>query len=284
MKKIFWLFLISFSCLVCATFGHLLYLYTHREFRPDEFGSALVQKNTVILPQQEEKEKARIQHILNQSFSYLGLGKQMTAYESSDHVYVLKFFNPRGRLKEKWFHDLNELKFLCSLKWLSSAYFRRSERLTSLFERYAIAFKEMKEEAGLVYVHVNQQTALNQIVKVVDKGGAIYFVNLKDTPFVLQRKAELAGERLIRLQKQNDRKGMKKALAQLKALFVLRASKGITDRIQTLHNNYGFVGNKAIQIDVGRIRLDEQVKRDPQAEVDRILSNIQATWGPFLGS
>ncbi len=276
MKK--WIFLLLFFLpvsIIAVVGGQLLYLYTHKEFKPNEFRCSLARQEAVDVTPISRHEKEQVQKILAQPFSYLGLGKQMTAYESRDHQYVLKFFNPRSRMKEKWFHDYKKLKFFCTMKWFSSAYFNREKRLLKLFQRHADAFKDIREEAGLVYVHLNRSTALNQTVEVVDKDGSCFLVHLKDTPFVLQRKAELVGARLRALVEQNDEKGLQDAYDQITELFTIRAHKGITDRIQTLHNNYGFVGSKAIQIDVGRISYSEAVQSNPHEEVEKVMSNVR---------
>jgi hypothetical protein len=132
----------------------------------------------------------------------------------------------------------------------------------------------MKEEAGLVYVHLCPSTWLDQTVEMKDRDEACYTIDLGHTPFVLQRKAELAQARFIRLLRENDVDGVRASLEQLRDLFKSRASKGITDRIQTLHNNYGFIGTRAVQIDVGRVRLDESIALEPELEVDRIMRGI----------
>ena len=264
MKKIFLILLLPIVILG----GQLLYLYKHKEFKPDEFSSHLVLENHVFVPLLSAEEKKEIQHILSQPFTHLGLGKQMTAYESEDKQYVLKLFNPRARLKDKSFQDIKHMKSLCTMKWFSSAYFKRKERLLKIFNRHAIAFSKMKEEAGLLYVHLNPFTALDQTAHIIDKDGTQFDVHLKNVPFVLQRKVELAGARLAREQNPEA------CYAQLRELFTIRAKLGFTDRIQTLHNNYGFYGDKAIQIDVGRINFSQDVLNNPELEVDRIMTSI----------
>ena len=111
MKK--WIFLLLFSIPVLILGGQLLYLYNHKEFKPNEFACSLFREAAVEVDLSQNKEE--IQKILNQPFAFLGLGKQMTAYESADHQYVLKLFNPRSRIKESWFHDIKKLKFFCSM-------------------------------------------------------------------------------------------------------------------------------------------------------------------------
>ncbi len=270
MKKIFYACVGLLTTLAIALSGHLIHLYLHPAFNPTEFKRALVHE--VDVP---EQEVSQIMPVLDQPFTYLGLGKQMTAYESADHKYVLKFFNPRVPVEARTFQSFKKLMTLCSMKWFSRAYFKRSERLRELFERYAMAFREIREETGLVYVHLSPKSAVDQFVEICDEDGKSYRINLKDSPFVLQKKAELAGARLYRLRSEGNEQGFNEAIRQLEELFAIRASKGITDRIQTLHNNYGFLEGRAIQIDVGRISFNEKVQADPAEEVDRILAYIR---------
>ena len=66
----------------------------------------------------------------------------------------------------------------------------------------------------------------------------------------------------------------KRALSDLYVFFEARARKGITDRQQTLYNNYGFIGDRVVQIDVGRIRKDENIQKMPGEEIKRVFGHI----------
>lgn len=266
MKKIS---LILFFPIVLLA-GHLLYLYTHREFTPPDFKDNFVRgfEGRGLLPD------AQVLEALSQPYSYLGHGKQMTAFESADHRYVIKFINPRAVIKENAFHKVKGLKRLCSLRWFSSAYFKKNQRLTKLFNRYQVAFQELKEESGLVYVRLDPCISFPQEIHLIDKEGKHHQLSLNNCPFVLQKKAIVATKLFQQLSEKGDQEGLKKCGEQLYDLFLTRAKKGYTDRIQTLHNNYGFVDGRAIQIDLGRIWKDEEVQQLPQKEVERIVANI----------
>ena len=264
--------LILFVC--CLASGYLLYLYQHREFSPIQQEHSLLFGGEKT-PELRVEDQHEVQRILSQPFVYLDLGKQMTAYVSQDGKYVLKLFHPRIPIQASCFHSFHKLQRLFSMKWFSSAFLHRKERLLRLYERYELGFREMKEEAGLVYVHLSPTDWLEQTVEIKDKDRTYYFVDLQKTPFVLQIKAELALARFERLIRANDLEGISASVEQLRDLFRSRAHKGITDRIQTLHNNYGFVGEKAIQIDLGRVRLDESTALEPDKELARIMQGIE---------
>lgn len=273
MKKLYALICCTCSAAVLLALGHLVYLYTHCRCTPADFRHPCIQKrHAAFAPDDELKEHVR--KLLSQKFTYYRCGKQMTAFESEDHQYVLKFFNPRAFLRKEWFSDLKKLKRFCSLKWLSHTYFKRGKRLEQVFHCHDLAFCELQQEAGILYVHLNPLSCLSKEIDLIDADGKAYHFDLDDTPFVLQKKAQLCTDRFQELVNQSDHEGIMQGLAQLQELFEQRAAKGFTDRIQTLHNNYGFTDDGAIQIDLGRIRKESSVATNREEEIKRIFADI----------
>ncbi len=273
MKKI----LLSALCLVglCAAVmgAHLLYLYTHCSFKPDAFRHSFVLNRSASAPA-DLTLQGEVSAQLGQPFHYLGCGRQMTAYESADHRYVIKFFNPRAIVQQEDFRKWGKIRRFCSLKWISKAYFKRRARFERLFQCYQTAFDELRLEAGLIYVHLDRSTALSQTLCVVDEGGKSYKVALDTTPFVLQHKAELVTTRFERLIREREWESAKQHVLALHRLFVTRAEKGYTDRVQTIHNNYGFIGDLAVQIDMGGIVKERAVELAPAQDIYRVFSKV----------
>lgn len=197
---------------------------------------------------------AKLEPILNQPFHYLGNGKQMVALESADGRYVLKLFNPMRPLKKNWFKKWKNWQRYSSLKWIKREWFQKKIRLRKLFDRHKVAFENMQDESGLIFVHLSPSTHIQQKIQVTDDTGKIHQLSLATTPFVLQEKATLVPFYLNDLMNQGKIEKAKEAIHRMQYLFEKRIEVGITDRIQTMENNYGFVGEKPIQIDVGRIR------------------------------
>lgn len=273
MKKLI-IVLSSVALLLIMAAGiHVIYLYNHREFGPKDFYHPfMLGLQERIAPSEEVKKEAL--EILNQPFTYLSFGGQSTVYESLDKKYVIKFFNPRTVLKENWFHQFAKLRRLNSLKWITNTYFRQKLRLKKYFLRYELAFKDLKVETGLVYVHLDPSTALSKTIQLTDKEGNFHQFNLDAYPFVLQKKVELTMHHLDRLLKNGDVDGAKESVKQIYELFLSRAQKGYTDRLQTLNKNYGFFEGKAVQLDVGRIRKIPAIAENPSKEVKRVINNI----------
>jgi hypothetical protein len=259
--------------LIMAASIHVIYLYNHREFGPNDFYHPfMLGLQERINPTEEVKKEAS--EILNQPFTYLSYGGQSTVYESLDKKYVIKFFNPRTVIKENWFHQFAKLRRLNSLKWITNTYFRQKLRLKKYFLRYELAFKDLKEETGLVYVHLDPSTCLSKTLELTDKEGNFCQFNLDAYPFVLQKKVELTMHHLDRLLKNGDIDGAKESVKQIYELFLSRAQKGYTDRLQTLYKNYGFFEGRAVQLDVGRIRKIPAIAENPKREMERVVSNI----------
>lgn len=264
--------------------GHLVYLYNHREFTPPAFQHPFILKLEGQAP--DEAEKKRVAQILNQKFTYLGSGTQVTAFESADHQYVLKFFNPRNTIKENWFHRYSRLRQMSAWKWIKKTYFEKEARLLKFFKCHRLAFRDLKEESGLIYLHFDQSSCLSKTIDVVDQEGKSYLVNLDVCPFILQKKVsiastyleELLGKGLVPEAKQEAKEGVK----QIYQLFLTRAQKGYTDHRQSLRKNYGFANGRAIQLDVGRIKWNEKVQKAPLQDLERIVENLSKQLPPEL--
>lgn len=273
MKKLFVTLLSALGMICLLMGGYLLYLYTHREIKPTDYYHHL--SSECVLDIDQESKSAAEKILAGKKFTYLGNGVQMVAFESEDHQYVIKYFLPRRNLKKKWFVDPKKLLHFSSLRWISHVYLKRKARLEKLLKRHQLAFEKMREEAGLVYVHINDSTSLSGEVQLVDKEGETVFLPLNKYPFVLQKKAVLIPEALNGLIASGDLQGAQNVLLGLKNLFTARAEKGITDRQQTMHNNYGFINGKAIQIDLGRIAVNQTIAQNSDEELARIFKMLK---------
>ena len=70
-------------------------------------------------------------------------------------------------------------------------------------------------------------------------------------------------------------------MKQIYELFLSRAQKGYTDRLQTLDKNYGFFEGKSVQLDVGRIRKIEMDEEKIHQEMERIIGNIRPSLADY---
>lgn len=203
-------------------------------------------------------DDAKLKTICNQKFHYLSAGSQSYAFVSDDGKYVIKFFRMKHlipRISDYFYPEKVE---------------HRKENLFSIFAAHKLAFDELREESGLIYLHLNRTHHLQTRLAIADWWGRSYFVDLDNTEFVVQEKAELIFTRLKKLLKQNDRSSVERHVAATMDLVQRQIDKGISDHDKAVTHNYGFVGDRPIHLDIGRIYKEKKEK-----DYDRIKARIE---------
>ncbi|MDN3507210.1 MAG: hypothetical protein P0S96_08290 [Simkaniaceae bacterium] len=221
-------------------------------------------------------EKQEVKKILSQDFNYLGSGAQCYAFQSADGDYVLKFFKMKHLIPKKW------LK-LIPLPWLAQYRFNKIDkrvlRQHELFTSYKIAYEELKEETGMVYIHLNKSKDFGLKVKLFDRMRNCFTANLDDYEFILQKRAQLVHDRIRSLIQKGKREEVVEVIHQLLSHVVLQCKKGFIDRDSGISHNYGFVGDKVVHFDAGRVAQDENAKNPAfyQREILRVGKKLE-TW------
>lgn len=196
---------------------------------------------------------------IKQPFTYLGHGFQFYAFESDDGAYVLKFLRHQ-RLKPSVFYDwLPNLPLVRMLKERKNE--SRQARVAFLFQSLKVAYEEIPEETGLVCVHLNKTKNLFGKAHIVDLMEDAHQISLDDTEFVLQRKAQLVKPTLWALMEAGQIKEAKARIDQIFALLTSCAKKGVLDMDRALirKNNIGFLKDRAIYIDTGKLVRSETI-------------------------
>lgn len=192
---------------------------------------------------QNEKE---VQQILSQPFHFLGKGAQSFVFASEDGSTVIKFFRH---------HHL-----------------QKNSKLAKDFGSYKLAFEKLRDETGLLYLHLNKTSHLNQTLDLVDKIGIHHPINLDRYEFLVQKRAKLAYPALQEWIDSGKTEDAKQALTALVQLLATRSNKGIHDKDPDLNTNFGFIGTTPIQFDIGRFKLRETAA--DQNELIRITDNL----------
>ncbi len=182
-----------------------------------------------------------LEPIFSQSYSYLASGSQSYAFVSQDGRYVTKFFRMH-HLTPRWYDVFRPTKAV-----------KKCQSLQKVFGAYQLAYDKMREDAGLLYLHLHPTSHLQKKLNMIDKKGREHSIELDEVPFVIQERAELIFSRLQRLLQTESRQALQSAVDAVKNLIQRRAQKGIFDRDQGVTNNFGFVGDRVIQIDIGRL-------------------------------
>jgi len=223
-------------------------------FKISNIHSSLIPRPKWALPPLSEEQKNALRLLLAQKFYYLGSGGQCYAFVSEDQKIVIKFFKHHLR-RVPWLIDRLPLpEFLDQMRIKQSK--KRESKLLRDFNSYKIAYETLKDETGLLFVHLNKTQNRNQELVIVDKIGIEHRLQLDELEFVVQKKAELAYPYIDHLMKEKQLPKAKEAIDQICALIIARCKKGVFDEDPRIHRNLGFVNGKAQLIDVGRLKRD----------------------------
>jgi hypothetical protein len=223
-----------------------------------------------VSPLQQDEQKG-LKAILAQPYFYLAKGAQCYVFLSQDGRYVIKFFRLNHLLPPFWTH----FYFPYPLQPLRIAKIQqKQEELDKDFLSYKIAYEEMREETGLVFLHLNKTDSLHQQLTIFDRLHISHILDLDQMEFLVQKKADLVYPALEQIVETKGAECAKQALSRLVDLLTLRSSKGIFDKDPDLNTNFGFIEEKPIQIDVGRYRKQGEPQKIDRNEIIRITDHL----------
>ncbi len=205
-------------------------------------------------PPLSEEENADVKKILSQPYLFLDKGAQSYVFLSSDGQYVIKFFKLHALHAPIWLQSIH-LPFHLQPIWVQKLLEKR-QSLIKTFLSYKIAYNELKEETGMVFLHLNKTDALHQKLVIVDNIGISHSLDLDKMEFLVQKRASLFFPYLEKTIKEKGLESAKKTLSDLVHFLVRRNQKEIFDKDPDLETNFGFLDDKIVQIDVGRFRKD----------------------------
>jgi len=223
----------------------------------------------------ESDYDAEIAAILDQPFYYLAKGAQSYVFASKDGKAVIKF--PRiYHLQPPFWMSILSLP-LPLQPYQVGKRIQKELELEKDFQSYRIAFEEMKEATGLLYLHLNKTDHLKKTLTIYDKLGIGYALDLDQMTFLVQKRASLVYPSITHLVNTEGMDAAKEAISALVQLLFLRYHKGIFDKDPDLNTNFGFLHKVPVQIDIGRFsRTPEQKTLEEYREdVMRITDNFR---------
>ena len=225
----------------------------------------------------EAKELQEIATLLDQPYHLLGSGGECFAFVSQDQKFVIKFYKlnlgrfmylRHGLLKMDHGKDAGTI----SNHWLAQAALpsfldiarkrilgMREHRLKRLFKSTMLAYEELKQETALLYVHLNQTEHFKKPLILIDSMGNSHHIDPNTTKFVIQCKAQPLLDRLHHLMQEGQIEAAKKSIDSFLDLIVQRCKKGFADR-DIYMRNFGFVADRAMEIDIGPFVKDPQMQ------------------------
>ena len=144
------------------------------------------------------------------SFTYLGSGARCYVFISEDRSAVIKFFKHHHMRPRHIIHKIPLTKGL--EKKRAKVIGIPEKMLFALFTSCKLANEHLKEESGLIGVHLNKTKDFNQSLTLIDKLGIRHEIDPNTVEFIIQKKAQPIFKKIAQLMKQGNICGAKQAV------------------------------------------------------------------------
>lgn len=234
--------------------GGLFYCCRSGGFSPEKISSRLpYNPDWEIEALTEEQRRLFTGKIFAQNYYYLSSGRNCYAFISEDREYILKFF------KNKSLFPKDVLGGFLQKLGLKNEMVHQlfSERI---YANYIDAYESLREESGLLYLHLNKTDGLRSVVTLIDGKGNKIPLQVDKVEYVVQKSAKRIYDHLNALVKEKNEEGLMDSIRSFLHLIARRCEKGFVDQDFNLSHDFGFVGNKAIQFDCASLAKDNSMK------------------------
>ncbi len=229
------------------------------------------------VPSLSREEEHQMKRLLSQPYYLIGVGSECFAFMSEDGQAVIKFFKldqarpvyfNRGLFAEDYSayagtlsdHPLTRLNLPTPFHhWLQRFLGIREFRIQRTFSSIKLAYDNLKEETGLLYLHLNPTDHLCQTLTLYDGNAIRHEINVDSARFFLQKSAVPLEHHFTMLHNNKRHEEAKKSIDSLLHLIVMRCKKGFADR-DVFNKNFGFIGNQAVEIDTGSFSVDRHMQ------------------------
>ncbi len=259
IKKTHLIFLVFLILFPLGLMGIGLYCCSYKKgFSLDKISSQLQHNEMWETKALSYEEKERLtKEILCQTFYYMGSGSQCYTFVSQDDKYVLKFFKMHKILPKNWLMDF---PFSLFEKYRLENVEKRQDVFETFFKSFKDAYEHLKEESGLIYVHLNKTRDLKKKVVLIGYGGKKFFVDLDSKEFIVQLKAERICEYLLDLKDKDKEEELHRVVNSFLEIIARRCQRGIGDQNIGNRNNFGFVNGRVIFVDCSHFFVDTSLK------------------------
>ncbi len=238
MKKIFGISCLILICVICFfAERHALKNHSKPSFDIPAITSIFPSDSRWAFP-----NEPGVQAYLKQKYTYLAGGGQCYAFISEDGCYVLKFFK----------QDKFAKKEKSKVKGVEA----RKAFLTS----QKIAYEDLKEETGLLYLHFVPRDGFDSQVTLIDHNNDVHTLELGDFEFLLQKRAVMITDVISAHMQKCEEDAGKKIIDEVFCFFRQRLEKGIVDYDPQIMGNLGLLEGRIVQIDTGRFAIAKTSK------------------------
>jgi hypothetical protein len=221
-----------------------------------------------------DADQHNLPSILDQPFTFLGAGSECFAFLSQDKTTVIKFFKldilrpvyiSRGLFSED--HSGNAGTISSLYHTMPSGIDGPAKRILGMrefriartFDSLKLSYDHLKEETGLIYLHLNPTSHFHKNLTLLDPNGIAHRIDLNTTRFYLQKSAIPLETHLLALKERQEHERAKRCVASLCSMIIDRCRKGFADR-DPYNKNFGFIADQAIEIDTGSFLPDPRIK------------------------
>lgn len=214
----------------------------------DRFSEKNIHSNLAFSPKRNTKIVDYPKEIFTQPYYYLTKGSQSYVFVSEDNRFVIKFFR-HNRYRTPLLPSLPA--FLEEIQQNKAK--KKQNELQVHLQSCKLAFEELQEECGLIYMHLNKSDHLKTILLVHDALKRPYTLDLDQLEFFVQKR----GEPLLNSLERGD---VYHAMQAISKLLSRRLAKGIDDHDPVLQKNTGFSGNTPLFLDIGSFYRNDRLK------------------------
>jgi hypothetical protein len=147
-------------------------------------------------------------------------------------------------------------------------------RYAYFMNNYKTSFENLKEETGVLLVHINRTDNLKKTITLIDKTKNRYRVCLDQVTFILQRRADLIYPTLEQYVARQEIEKAQETISHIMELIVHSCQKGYVNNDPVLKRNYGLLCSGAIYIDIGDLVHNEEIEK-PENTIAHVRSITQ---------
>lgn len=224
-------------------------------------------------------EKSNIENeqalqLLDQPFHFYKKGGQCFAFISEDGKTILKFFKQHHI---RFWHYLSRLHFPFSFDYyrLQLLHKHRHQSGPYLFQSASLAYDNLKEQTGMIYLQIDKSELPAKQVILYDKLKIAHPIDISQFQFALQKKAVPVTRKFRALIKNQDLDLCKHYIDSMIDLMQERCKRGIADRDFNVSTNFGLLESDVIEIDIGSYHADEALKDPNIAQKDLQLQTAE---------
>lgn len=207
----------------------------------------------------DDKATVEFNEAIDQPYRYFAKGCQSYAFISQDGRYVIKFFKQQKFCLPFWVTYFPPLPAV--VKYREEKSEKKWKMLDLFVSGWKIAFNHLKDECGLIYVHLNKTDHLKKTLTIFDKMGMRHELSLDKLQFCVQKKAEMLTHTLLVHKSNQDLASACQLIQQILDIILFEYSCGIVDKDDALMQNTGVVNGKPIHIDLGQFVIEKTMKK-----------------------